>query len=100
MEKKGEKNNIKTRIITSCQNSTGKTISESLINIMIMFVSFYRKTQKPWERCDTHLMTAIMLSDQLFVIGRNLEWIFFSYGQLDNIKNPSWLLKSYRKHNE
>lgn len=30
--------------ITSCQNSTGKTVSESLINIMIMFVSFYTET--------------------------------------------------------
>lgn len=37
-----------------------------------------------------------MLSDQLFVIGRNLKMDFFSYGQRDDIKNQSWLLKSYR----
>lgn len=60
------------------QNLAGKTISESLINIMIMFVSFYRtKHQSHWKDVTAHLMTAIMLSDQLFVIGRNLKMEFF-----------------------
>ncbi len=40
-------------------------------------------------------MTAIMLSDQLFVIGRNLKMdFFFLCGLLDVIKNQSLLLKS------